>query len=207
MRFAGNDGQTFELVERLNQGEVFLATKFGQFQGLGIGLGFFVKLFQGFFALFYAFGIGGLFSTLTVADMVFQIRLALTQCCVEIAFFGFIDHHIGHDTCCLDGFSVRSVIAGSGNFQAGLWPQGAYGLHRALAKGLAAHDGGAFVVLQRTSDNFTGRSRAFIDQNDQRHLFDCCGQVLQVIFAQPGLAVVLRCGLVHRVAIVELPFG
>ena len=45
------------------------------------------------------------------------------------------------------------------------------GLHRAFAKGLAAHQRGPLVVLQGPGHDFTGRCRSFIDQHHQGDFF------------------------------------
>ena len=76
-----------------------------------------------------------------------QICLARAQCSKHIAFGGFIHHDVGHDAFGLDGIALGRVVTRRRELEARIWAKGANHLHRAFAKGLAAHDFGAAVVL------------------------------------------------------------
>ena len=82
----------------------------------------------------------------------------------------------------------------------------AHRLHRALAEGLRAHDGGALVVLQRAGDDLAGRGRAFVDEHDQRHLLQRLGQAPQRVGAAAA-QVVLGRGLEGLLRIGDLAVG
>ncbi|MPM90811.1 hypothetical protein SDC9_137933 [bioreactor metagenome] len=125
--------------------------------------------------------------------MLFQIGFTRTQRCVQVAVSGFVHPHVGHDALGLDGAAAWRVVARGGQLDAGVGAERAHGLHRALAEGLRAHDGGALVILQRTGHDFAGRGRAFVDQHHQRHLLEGGGQAAQRIAAATGI--VVRAGL------------
>ena len=103
--------------------------------------------------------------------MFFQVGFTGAQRCKRAAFLGVIDHQIGHDTLGLNRATTGRVVARCGDLQARITAQGSEGLHRAFAKGLPTHDGGALMVLQGASHNFTGRCGAFIDQHDEWNIF------------------------------------
>ena len=119
--------------------------------------------------------------------MFFQIGFAGAQGAEQIAFGRFVHHDVGHDALGLDRLAARRVVARRGQLDAGIWAQRTHGLHRALAKGLGAHDGGALVVLQGARDDLRSRGRAFVDQHHQRHLLDRCGQCLDRIDTTAGV--------------------
>src|SRR5215472_138201 len=76
---------------------------------------------------------------------------------------------VGRDTLRLDRTSGWSEVAGGGQPQRAI--AGAErndGLHRALAERARADDGRAPVILERTRHDFGGRSRAAVDQHDDR---------------------------------------
>src|SRR6266404_2588022 len=79
---------------------------------------------------------------------------------------------VGRDTLRLDRTSGRSEVAPGGQPERSI--AGAErndGLHRALAERARADDGRAAMILQRTRHNFGGRSRAAVDQHDDRLVF------------------------------------
>src|SRR5258708_15659365 len=76
---------------------------------------------------------------------------------------------VGRDTLRLDRTSGRSEVAGGGQPERSI--AGAErndGLHRALAERARADDGRAAMILERTRNDFGGRSRAAVDQHDDR---------------------------------------
>ena len=121
--------------------------------------------------------------------MFFQVRLTGAQGGIGAAFFGVVHHHIGHDAFGLDGLAAGRVVARGGDFEARVRAQGAEGLHRALAKSLAAHNGGALVVLQGARHDFAGRRRTFVNQHHQVHFFQPGWQVFERVQARAALVI------------------
>ena len=109
-------------------------------------------------------------STLAAHQVLVEVGLAHAQGGEHVAFGGLVEHDVGHDALGLDRGAARRVVARGGDLQRGVGGELAHRLHRALAEGLRAHDGGALVVLQGAGDDLAGRGRAFVDQHHQRHL-------------------------------------
>src|SRR5579864_327480 len=76
---------------------------------------------------------------------------------------------IGHDALGLDRLAGRRVVARRGQAQRAIAAaERNDGLHRSLAERAGADQRRALVVLQRAGDDFRRRSRAAIDQDDER---------------------------------------
>ena len=79
------------------------------------------------------------------------------------------DLDIGRNALGLDRAAGRREIARRGQAQRAVaGAQRDDGLHRALAERARADERGALVILQRAGDDFRGRRRAAIDQDDDR---------------------------------------
>ena len=163
-----DDDKALELLECLGKLEVLVGAELRQLAVDWWFFGFFFKAFAGFVACFFAGFVFFLFALATV-QVLFEVGFTHAQRGEWAAFGGLVNHDVGHDALSLDRLARRCVVTGGGDLQPGVRPQRAYGLHRALAEGLGTHDGGAFVVLQRTGHDFAGGRRAFIHQHDQRH--------------------------------------
>ena len=193
--------------------EVFVRAVFRQPAVSQRFLGFFFELLAGCFArVFTRFVACSVFllGALAAAQMFVEVGFAGAQGCKHIAFFGLVHHDVGHDAFGLDGFARGRVITRRGDLQAGIWPEWAHGLYRALAEGLVAHDDAAFVVLQRARHNLAGRGRAFVDQHHQRHVFKCAfggfGHAFDRVCAAAALVKLGR-GFVDEFAFGQLPVG
>ena len=151
--------------------EVFVRAEFRQATFGERFFGVFFHLFHGLFTGFFAGGVFGFFGFFAVQQVFAQVGFAGAQGGKNVAFGGLVEHHVGHDALGLDGAAVGRVVACGGDFEGGVRAKLAHGLNRAFAKGLAAHEGGAFVVLQGTGHDFAGRGRAFVDQHHQGHFF------------------------------------
>src|SRR5438876_556564 len=80
--------------------------------------------------------------------------------------------NIGRDTLRLDRASRGGEVArGSQPQRAIAGAERNDGLHRPLAERARADDGRAAMILERTRHNFGGRSRAAVDQHDERLVF------------------------------------
>ena len=122
------------------QREVFSTAKFRQRLGR-VRLTSVFQLFEGFFARLFTGFILHL-GTLAAGDVLFKIGFADTQGGVQIAVSAFVHHDVWDDALGLDGATTWGVVPRGGDLQTGVSRQLANGLHRALAEGLAAHDGG-----------------------------------------------------------------
>ena len=138
--------------------------------------------------------------------MLLKIGFAHAQRGVRAALGRVVDHDVRHDALGLNGLAARRVVARRGDLQRRVRAERAHGLHRTLAERLAAHDGGALVVLQRTGNDFAGRGRAFVDQHHHRHGLERRGQALERIGPAPA-HVIFRTGLVDRLAFFDLAVG
>ena len=142
--------------------------------------------------------------------MAFKVCFAGVECGIQVAVFGFINHHVGDDAFGLNAAATWGVVAGGGDLDGSIRPQGAYGLHRAFAKSLVAHHGGPFVVLQGSSDNFAGRSRAFIDQDHKLDVFQrtLCGLGQRCNGVMPQMAAPeFRVRTISELAVLKLSVG
>src|SRR5262249_18906412 len=105
----------------------------------------------------------------------------------------FLQHlYVGLDALGLDRTAGRREVPGRGQPQRPLvGTQRDDGLHGTLAKRTCANKGGALVILQRTGNDFRGRSRAAIDQHDQRLAL---GQIARVGVVALGLLSITATG-------------
>ena len=118
--------------------------------------------------------------TLAAVEVLFQIGFTRAQRGKQIAFLGLVHHHIGNDALGLDRLAAGCVVTAGGELEGGCRAvvhakrrvQADCRLHRALAESLVAHDGGAFVVLQRAGNDFAGRGRTFVDEHHQWHALE-----------------------------------
>ena len=197
-------GLPLQLVERLRQLEVLGGAELGQRLGRLLLLGL---LLLELLARFLAGLLAGLVLLLVgAAQVLLQVGLAHAQRGEHVALGGFVEPDVGHDALGLDRAAAGRVVARGGDLQRGVGRQRAHGLHRALAEGLRAHDGGALVVLQRAGDDLAGRGRAFVDQHHQRHGLDRRGQALQRVGAAAA-QVVLGRGLEGGLGLGDLAVG
>ena len=74
-----------------------------------------------------------------------------------------IDGYIWFDADTVDAAAIWCVVFGNGEFQAIIVEQRYYHLHRTLAVGFGAYDGGRFSVLQSPGQNFRGAGAVFVN--------------------------------------------
>ena len=76
------------------------------------------------------------------------------------------DFVVGFDAGKVDGVAVRSIPVSRSDFESGSGREVKHGLDNAFAKSGFADNSGFVVVFESASDNFRGRSRVAIDEDN-----------------------------------------
>src|SRR3990167_4348798 len=156
---AAGDAQALEQVEGLAQLEVVILRSWRLAGGFAFTVGRFVR------------------AAVAVAQVAGEVGFLEVLVVLFAGDLGAADFDVRHDALGLDGTAVGGEVQRGGDLQGAVVVQRQYGLHRAFAEAVGAHQYAALVVLQGAGDDFRGRGAAAVDQYHQWHAFAGIGRV------------------------------